>query len=184
MGKGLKGKKKTWGRHASCYEMSESRRIVELKDMKKGILPFMPLSSRLGHIRTSALQVLHIAIETHNHGISSSSRVHPPGNASCIPPHKPSPYAPIMHHSPCLPDIQIHFLQAVLHAINSPLTRPAHWVTTSALPYIDPLSNHVILHSLHMAEPSENTFINLFVQTLSLCTTALSMHSGLYPFSW
>ena len=34
-----------------------------------------------------------------------------------------------------------------------------------AYPYIDSLSNPVVLHSLHMAESSENTFINLLVHT-------------------
>ena len=35
----------------------------------------------------------------------------------------------------------------------------------STFPYIVPLSNPVILHSLHIAETSENIFINPFVHT-------------------
>ena len=38
--------------------------------------------------------------------------------------------------------------------------------TTSTLFYIDSLGNAVILHSLHMTDPSENTFINDFVYAL------------------
>ena len=105
----------------------------------------MPLSCGLGHRRTSTLQGLHIAFATHKCGISSKSRVHPSINAPCIPPHKPSSYNPIIHHYPCLPDIQTSFLQAVPHGINWSLPRPTHWATTSALPYIYPLSNAVIL---------------------------------------
>ena len=51
---------------------------------------------------------------THNCSISSKSRVHSLGYAPCIPPHKPPPFTPIMHHSPCLPDIQTFLL------LNSP----------------------------------------------------------------
>ena len=46
------------GGHASCHEMSESRRLVKLKDS----FPFMPLSCGLGHRRTSALLGLHKAV--------------------------------------------------------------------------------------------------------------------------
>ena len=70
-----------------------------------------------------------------------------------------------MHHSFCLSYILIS-LQAVLHGINPLLPRPTHWAPTSTLPYVDPRSNRVILHFLHMAEPSEKTFINLFVHIL------------------
>ena len=41
------------GRNASCHEMSESRRLVKLKD----IFPFMLFSCELGHRRNSALPV-------------------------------------------------------------------------------------------------------------------------------
>ena len=41
------------------------------------------------------------------------------GDALCIPPNKPQPYTPILHPSPCLPDIQATFLQTALHGINS-----------------------------------------------------------------
>ena len=71
-----------------------------------------------------------------------------------------------MHHSSCLPDIQNSFLLEVLHGINPPFLRPIHLVTTCTLPYIDHFSNPVILYSLHMAELSENNFINSFVHPL------------------
>ena len=141
--------------------MSKSRRSIKLKDMKKEIFPCMPLSCGLGLRQTCPLQRLHIAVATPNCGISSKSRVYPLGNAPCIPPHKP--YTPIIHHSPYLPDIQTTFLQAVLHGINPPLPWPPNWATASTLPYIDPLSNPVILHCLHMTELLESTFINLFI---------------------
>ena len=35
--------------------------------------------------------------------------------------------------------------------------------------YIDTLRNPIVLHSLHMAKPSENTFINLVVYTQHNC---------------
>ena len=73
----------------------------------------------------------------------------------------------------CTIDIQTHFY-AFLHGINPPLPRPTHWTATSTLPYTDPLRNIVLLHSLHMTERSENTFINPFVHT--------SRHSSLLPY--
>ena len=109
----------------------------------------------------------------------SWSRVHSLGNS-------PS-QTPTIHfyHAPfsLVADIQKSFLQAVLHSINPLLPWPTHSATTSTLSYIDPLTNTVILHSLHMAELLENTFINLFINTLHHCTIALFMDLGLYPFS-
>ena len=125
----------------------------------------MFLSCGLGHRWISTLPGLHKDVASHNYGISSRSRVHSPGSAPCIPSHKLPPYTPIMHHSPCLHDIQAS-LQTVLHGISSPVSQPTHCATTNTHSYIDPLSNPVILHSFHMAEPLENTFINLFVYTL------------------
>ena len=146
----------------------------------------MLLICGLGHRRISALPGLHRAMASQNYNISSRSRVHPSGKAPYIPPHKPLPYTPIEHHSLCLPDIQTSLLQVILHDINSPLPRPTHWTNTSTLSYIDSLGNPVIFHPLHMAEPSEITFINLFVHTFrhSVRTTTLSVHSRHYPFSW
>ena len=109
---------------------------------------------------------LYLAMATHNCGILSKSRVHSPGNAPCFPTHKFPSYTPIMHHSPCLHDVQTPFLQAVLHSINPPLPWPTHLATTNTLPYINALNNPINLHSLHKAELSANTFINLFVHTL------------------
>ena len=113
----------------------------------------MLLSCSLDHRWISTLHKgLHKAVSSHQ-------------GQECIPPHQPSPYTPIMHKSPWLPDIQTFFLSAVLHSINPPLPRLTLWATTSTLSHIDPLSNLVLFHSLHMAEPSKNT-INLFIHTL------------------
>ena len=108
--------------NALCHETSYSKREIKLKkrEEKKEIFPFIPSSCRLG-CRQISTQRLHIAVVKHNFGISPRSRVHLPRYAPCIPPHKPLPYTPIMHPSPCLPDIQTSFLQAVLLSINSPL---------------------------------------------------------------
>ena len=62
----------------------------------------------------------------------------------------PMPYNPIMQHSPCLPDIQTSFLQAVLQGINP----PTHWVTTITFSYIDPNHQRTI------------SSINLFIHKL------------------
>ena len=75
-----------------------------------------------------------------------------------------------MHHSPCLPGIQTPFLQAFLHGINPAFPGPNHCATINTLPYINLLSNPVILYSLHVAEPSENTFIKFFFHTLRYST--------------
>ena len=91
----------------------------------------------------------------------SSPGLHP--KRSSILPHQPPPFPPIMHHSPCLPDIQTSFFKAVLQGISSPLPQSTYLVTTCTLPHIHPLNNPIILHSLHMGEPSENIFINPFV---------------------
>ena len=118
----------------------------------------MPLSCGLSHRRTSTFQGLHVAVAScYSQGSSDASR---------IPLHKPSHYTPIMHHSPCWPDIQTPFLQTILHGVNSSLPRPTLLATTSTLSYIDPQWNFVLLHSLPMEEPLENTFINPFVHTL------------------
>ena len=123
--------------------MNESRRLVKLKDMKKEMFSFMPLTCGLEHRRTSTLQRFHIAVATH----------------------KGSPPRPIPHTSPpgkprhtlisctilfaCLTSKP--FIQTFLHGIILPLPRPTHWVTTSTHPYIDPFSNPVILHPLQSA---------------------------------
>ena len=151
----------------------------------------MPLSCELVHGQISALQGLHVAAATRNCGILSKSRVYPTSNSSCIPFPKPTPHTPTMNHSPCLPNLQTPFLFKQPFTVNPSLPRPTHWPTTNTLRYIDSRSNSVILHSLHMAEPLENIFINLFLHPLRhstqfpyLCIQALSVHSGLYPFFW
>ena len=102
------------GRHVSCHEMSESRSAT-LKDRKKIKInfPFMPLSCGLAHRHTSTLQGLHIAVAAHNCGILTKSSVHPPGTAPLISSHKIPPYTPIIHHSPCLTEIQTSFSSSI-----------------------------------------------------------------------
>ena len=108
-------------------------------------------------------------------GISSRSRVHPPGNVPCILPHKPRhtllsctillvclTYKPLFFK---------HSFTVSIHLFQGLLTE-----TSSTHSYIDPFSNPVVLHSLHMAKPSENTCINLFVHTLR--------HSAQLPCPW
>ena len=95
-----------------------------------------------------------------------------------IPPHKPPLFTPITHW---------HHIQAslfkLLYGINSPLPRLIYWATTCTIPYIDPLTNLVILHSLHMAEPSENAFINTFVHSLRHSTQINSLICAFWTLS-
>ena len=93
--------------------------------------------------------------------ISSRSRVHHPGYAPCIPPHKPPPYTILLA---CLTSKPLFFKKPFPVSIN--LFRCLPNERLPALSYIDSLTNPTILHPLQMAEPSENTFINLFVYTL------------------
>ena len=114
----------------------------------------MPLSCGLGHRQNSIPRGLHIVVGSHQ-------------TQGFIP--RATRHAfPLVNHSICLPEIRTSFLQAVLHRISPPLSQLTHLTTTSTLPYTDPLSNLVILHSLHMAEPSENTFCHS-AQRPSLC---------------
>ena len=66
----------------------------------------------------------------------------------------------------CLTSNPFFFKQSVLNSINPPLPRPTKCATTSTLSYIAPLSNLIVIHSLHMTNPSEN--INFSVHTLRL----------------
>ena len=52
-------------RHASCHEISESRRLVKLKDIKKEISPFMLSSCRPGQRQTSTLTGFYKAVASH-----------------------------------------------------------------------------------------------------------------------
>ena len=61
-----------------------------------------PLSCRRLDCRQVSTHRVHLALTTHNRGISSRSVVHPPGYAHALPLTNP-------HHSPCLPDIQTPF---------------------------------------------------------------------------
>ena len=152
--------------------------------MKKEIFPFMILSCGLGHRRTFALQGLHIAVATQNCGISSKSRVNSRDDAPRIPPHKPRTFTPVIHHSLCFLDVKTSFL-------NPSFTVSIHLFLSSTYPlsdystllYIDPLSNPVILHSLHMAEPSRTPSSLFRPNPSSLRTTLLSLYSGLFIHS-
>ena len=62
----------------------------------------------------------------------------------------------------CLTSKPLFFKQSFKVSIHLSAT----YLPTSTLCYIDPLSNPIILHSLNMSEPSENTFINLFFYNL------------------
>ena len=67
----------------------------------------------------------------------------------------------ILHYSPCLPDIQTTFFK-------QSFTVSIHLfcgIPTDRLP-AHSLSNPIILHSLHMVEPLDKTFINPFVYPL------------------
>ena len=104
-----------------------------------------------------------IAVTTHNCGISSKSRVYSPCNAPYTPPHKPPKYIPIMLLASLTS--KPFFLQLVFPQYQSSSSSVYQWTTTSTIPYINPFNNPAILYSLHMAEPSENTFINIFVHS-------------------
>ena len=102
-------------------------------------------------------------------------------------PHKPLPFSPIMHHSPCLPNIQDFFLfQAVIQCVNPPLHG---WPTKRLYTHfhIYTLSNPIILHSLNMAHhPYHLSFPILSIwpnhrRTLSsiLLSTSVASHNTL-----
>ena len=122
--------------------------------MKKVMFPLYPLNCGPGHRRTSALQGHLVKVK------GSSPGECPMHSLSQIP-----PYTPIMHHSPCLPDIKPlsfkHSFTVSIHLFQGLLTE-----TSSTHSYIDPFRNPVVLLSLHIVKPSENTTINLFVHTL------------------
>ena len=114
----------------------------------------MPLSCGLGHRQTSSIHGLHTTEATHNCGISLKSRIHPPGYHPFIPPLKPATHS---DHKPfCLfawYQIFFFFFCSISNA--------------RKFPHIHPLSNPIILHSLHKTEPPEETFINPFVAPYS-----------------
>ena len=118
----------------------------------------MPLTCGLGLIRTSTLQKLHVAVTTqlwHLFKVNGSS----PGQR---PMHFPS-QTPAIHscHPPFLAYLtskpllfKYSFIVSIHLSRGLPTEQlPAHSFT------LDPISNPVILYSLHMAERSENTFI-------------------------
>ena len=162
------------GRHASCYEMSYSKR----ENKRKKFSPLCPLSSKLGQRQTSTLQGLHIAVPTHNCRVSSRSGVHFRNYTPCIPPHKHPLFTYNLHHSPCLPDILTpftkHSFKVLIHLfLGLPIQRlPAH-------SYIDFLSPS----SPHGRTAGEHFHQSFCVPPSSLLTTPLSVHSGLYPSS-
>ena len=117
-----------WSQHASCHEISESW-SVKLKDTKERNFPLYALK-----LWAWPQIDFHLSGVSYSCGISSKSRVHPPSDDPRFRPHKTPRYTPIMYHSPCLPDIQISFLQAALHNINQPFPWSTHWAITSTLP--------------------------------------------------
>ena len=127
--------------------MSKSRSMAKPK--KNGKLrnfPLLsPLSCRLGYIRIFIHDGLHIIVAAYNCDISSKSRVHPLGYATCIPPHKTPAFIPILHHSLACLSSKPLFLK------NSPSQYQS--TSSAAYPNTDPLNNPVILHSLHTAQP-------------------------------
>ena len=134
-------------------------------------------SCRLSHRRISVLPVLHKPVASHNYSILSRSRVHPLGYAPCIPPHKPPPYT---YHAP----FSLLAWHAILHSISQ----------TSSMAYSLSDYQHTLLHrpswqSCHSTSPHvwtirEHLHQSFHLHPLSPCTTALSVHSGLYPFCW
>ena len=69
----------------------------------------------------------------------------------------------------CLTSKSLFFKHSFLISIHLFCSLPIKQLYTSIHSYIDPLSNPVILHTLHMAEPSENTFINFVILTPHNC---------------
>ena len=151
--------------------MSECRRSVKLKDRKKEIFPFMPLRCGLDHRQTSTLQGLHISVAIHNCVFSLKSRRHLSGDAPGKPPTNSylESFSLLARH----PNL-FFFKQSFMVSIHLFCCLPSERLPGHS--HIDPISNTIILHSFHMAEPSENTFINPFVhpfrhsgQLLYLC---------------
>ena len=65
-----------WGRHTSCHEMSESRRLLKLKDMKREIFTFILLSCRFDHRWIFTLPVLHKAVASQGQGFIPQAMPH------------------------------------------------------------------------------------------------------------
>ena len=118
----------------------------------------------------------HLSRVSYSCGILSRSGVHPPSYAPCILPHKLLSCTILLA---CLTPIPPFFKQSFMVSI--PFFRslstellPAHYHTKK------PLINPVILYSLHIGEHPHRSFCPFLS---SFCTTSLSMHLGLYPFS-
>ena len=144
--------------------MSESRRLVKLKDKKKEIFPFMLLSFGLCHRRISVLAGLHKAVASFNYSISSRSRVHTLDDAPCIPSQTPAILLLSTILLAYLTSKPLFFKRFFTVSIRLLHVLP----TTSTHSYIETFSNPVVLHPLHVAEPSENTTINLSAYTYCL----------------
>ena len=127
--------------------------------MKKEIFPIYALTCGIGHRYISTLPGLHKVVASLQ-GQEFILLTNPRHTLSCT----------IL--LACLTSKALFFKQSFSVPIHLFRGLPTERLTTHSL------SNPFVLHSLHIAETSENTFINLFV-----LTTALSVHSGLYPFS-
>ena len=125
------------------------------KEKKKKFYSLCPLSRRLGHRQTST--GLHITVAT-DHWHHAKVRGSSPGLCSM---HSLSQNHAI--HSYPAP-FSLLAWHPNLFFFNSPSRNQSiSSAATSTLSYIGSLSNPIILHPHHMAEPPENTIINSFV---------------------
>ena len=153
--------------------MSGSRRETKLKRKeKKELFPLYTLK----FLDWPHTDIHPSRVVTHNYDLSSKSRVHSPGFTPCIPPHKPTIHS-----------YYASFSLLARHPNSFFLNCPSQYQSTSSK--LKPLSDYlhtpqhrpfyntcVILHSLHMAKPSENNFINPYVHPLH--------HSAQFPYPW
>ena len=136
-----------------------------LKKRKEKNSPLCPLNCRHGHRQISTLG-LHIAMATHNCGISSRSGSHIHVFSLTNPCHSLISCTIFLV---CMTPKPLFLKQSFTVSIHI-----FHGLPTEQLSYIDSLRNLIILH-LHMVEPPENNFINPFVYPLR--------HSAQLPYS-
>ena len=134
----------------------------------------MHLSCRLGHKQTSTPEGFQIGVITHNCGILPES--------SANPPYIPPPFICIIHHPPCLPNIQTSFKQSFMESIHLfrgqptkqlPTYNPTFTVLTNlSFPILSVRANH----QNHFRQSS-------YSPLLPPHSTLLSGHLVLSPFS-
>ena len=83
-------------------------------------------------------------------------------NLSNYSPYKPLPFIPVIYYPPCLPNIQTFFFSSG-HSWKQSTSSADDLLNDCTC--ICPFSNPIILFSLNMAKPSENTFVNPFIHT-------------------